>query len=116
MSVTSVELLVRPDIAPAWLRMLDQDRIPDDWTIGPERDAIIDRLTDAIQAGEPIDLATPRSSEAAAHDGQSPTVAGYLIALVRDKFTLGDLGDWRQFIALGALAADIEAVMLASAG
>jgi hypothetical protein len=104
------ELTVRPELVPATLRLLDQDRMPDDWTIGPERDVMIDRLMDAIQAGERINLAAPRSTSAAEHDGQSPTVAGYLLALIHDRFTLGQLSDWSEFVAMGALAADIEAV------
>ncbi len=105
----ATQLVVRPEIAPAWLRMLEQDRMPDDWTVGPERDVTIDHLTTAIQAGKPIDLAASRSASESEHDGQSRTTGGYLLGLIRDKFINRDWRDWREFIALGALAVDIEA-------
>jgi hypothetical protein len=105
----SPQFIIRPEIGPAVMRMLDQDRMPDDWTLGPERDRVIDSLLTAIKAGDPIDLEAPRSSEAAEHDGGTPTVGGYLLGLVRDRFLTGALGDWDQFIAIGALAVDIEA-------
>jgi hypothetical protein len=109
---TEGPFVVRPEISAAVLCVLDQDRMPDDWTIGVERDAIIDRLMTAIKAGTSIDLAASRSAEAAAHDGGSRTIAGYLLALIRDKFIVRDLGDWHQFIALGSLAVDIEAAQV----
>jgi hypothetical protein len=105
-------LTVRPEIAPAWLCMLDRERdnftrVDDD--LGAEFVTTIDRLTAAIEADESFDLAARRSLAAGAHDGQSCTVAGYLLGLIRDKFILRDLGDWREFIALGSLAVDIKA-------
>ncbi|MDQ6807186.1 MAG: hypothetical protein M3065_20045, partial [Actinomycetota bacterium] len=74
--------------------------------------AMIDGLTATIKAGEPIDLVAPRSDEAAAHDGQSPTIAGYLLVLIRDIFESGFGGDWDQFVALGSLAVDVEAAAM----
>jgi hypothetical protein len=87
---------VRPEIASEVVRILEQDGQ------APEG------LLDAVRAGT-IDLAAPRSAEEAAHDGQAATAAGYLLGLIRDTFLLKQLGDWRQFVALGALAVDIEA-------
>jgi hypothetical protein len=105
---SSGQLIVRPEIAAAVLLTLDQDRTSDE-TVGVERNAIIDSLTNAIRSGEAIDLAALRSAESAAHDGQSPTIAGYLLGMIRDRFSTGWLGDWHQFAALGSLAGDIEA-------
>jgi hypothetical protein len=109
--VTERLVVVRPEIAGAWLQILEQNRPDPGDTIAAEQDALTDRLTAAIRGGDPIDLSEPRSTEAAAHDGEDPTVAGYLIGIARDKFLVGDLGDWRQFIALGALAVEIEATL-----
>jgi hypothetical protein len=88
-------MFIQPEITLALVRVLEEDRASD-------------RLVHAISRGRGIDLSARRSAEAAAHDGQSPTVAGYLLGLIRDKFSNG-IRDWDEFVALGALAADIEA-------
>ncbi len=93
----TVGLMVRPTIAPAVVRLLERD------TLSPEG------LIEAIREGEPIDLAAPRSAEAAEFDGEDATVAGYFRALCRDKFLIGGIADLHELIALGTLAADIEA-------
>lgn len=88
-------LQVRPGSVGAIVRILESD------STCPEG------LTDTIRAGQPINLDAPRSAEAAAYDGESATVGGYLLALCRDKFENG-LAGWSEFVALGALAADVE--------
>lgn len=105
------QLVVRPEIAVAVLHTLERDRkgfAEQTGVVAAEHVATIEQLTNAVQAGESIDLAAPRSREAAVHDGQSRTVAGYLLGLIRDTFSSG-IGDWHQFIALGSLAVDVEA-------
>jgi hypothetical protein len=86
---------VRPEIAPEVMRILKQDGQ------SPEG------LVDAVRVGT-IDLAAPRSAEEAAWDGQAPTTAGYLRGLIRDAHMNG-FADFSEFVALGALAVDIEA-------
>lgn len=102
-------IFVRPHLAPRVLRALEEDRGgPDNPVIAAERVALVDRLTKAIRATEPIDLAESRSLAVSEHDGQSPTTAGYLLGLIRDRFASG-ISEWDDFVALGALAADLEA-------
>ena len=117
-------LVVRSGIAPAWLRILERERGgSDDPTVAAEQDALLDRLISAIEAGEPIDFAEPRSHAAAAWDGESPTTAGYLLGIVRyaacEQWAAqcgnSNLETWQEFIALGSLAADVEAAMVAQA-
>ena len=106
-------MIVRPEIAPAWLRILARER-RFGGTLAAERAAMVGQLITAIEAGEPINLVAPRSTKAAAHGRQSPTTAGYLLGLIRNRFNNRDAGDWHEFIALGALAVDIEAALAQS--
>lgn len=94
-------LLVREETVEVIVSVLDQDH-------GNHANALVDELIADIQAANPIDLTAPRSHEAAEYDRMEPTTAGYLLGLIRDRFLVGTISDWRECVALGSLAADIE--------
>jgi hypothetical protein len=101
-SVGRSSVLVGEHHAPVILNVLEHDA---------DSPAYPDGLIESIRNGDPVDLMQSRSAAAAEHDGQTPTVAGYLMGLVRDRFSLGHVTDLREFVALGLLAADVEAIV-----
>jgi hypothetical protein len=100
-SVGRSSVLVDEHHAPAILTVLEHDS---------DSPAYPDGLIETIRAGDPVDLMQARSLAAAEHDGQAPTVAGYLLGLIRDRFSLGHMTDLRELVALGALASDVGAI------